>query len=263
MDKTKTADGSASGRRSTCALCRREKPLVRSHIIPEWCYKPVYDGQHRLQEIWLDPNAPNRRIQQKGIRERLLCLDCEALLSPHEKYMREVIFGGVEFGRDRKDNRLLLSGLDYHKIKLFQMSVLWRAAVSSDEHFRAVQLGEHEEKLREMLLKAQPGEPHEYGCIMFALVTTTQKKPGVEMVDGLIMTPKRRKLLERYNGYMFIFGGMAWLYVVSKESGRFPYQEAFAAKTGTMTIEMIRAEDKPFFTLLAREIIKRGKLPIE
>jgi hypothetical protein len=50
-----------------------------------------------------------------------------------------------------------INGLDYAMFKLFHLSVLWRAGVSTREEFRNVKLGSHEDVIRQMLLRDDPG----------------------------------------------------------------------------------------------------------
>jgi hypothetical protein len=34
-----------------CALCRQERPLRKSHVIPEFMFGPLYDEKHRFYGI--------------------------------------------------------------------------------------------------------------------------------------------------------------------------------------------------------------------
>ena len=62
---------------------------------------------------------------------------------------------------------------DYKKMKLFQLSILWRAAEATGEFFSAVILPtHHRERLRQMLLTENPGADHEYFCTMARLVAS-------------------------------------------------------------------------------------------
>jgi hypothetical protein len=60
-----------------CALCKVNGDLQRSHIIPEFFYKMVYEAQpRRLRVVSAEPSVPER-YEQKGLRESLLCRACE------------------------------------------------------------------------------------------------------------------------------------------------------------------------------------------
>lgn len=103
-----------------CGLCGADRPLQKSLIIPEFCYKPIYDPIHRIQVISSDPAKPDR-LWQKGLREKLLCALCEQKLSPWETYAKRVFDGvGVNVVRDGK--MLVISNIEYAKFRLFQLT---------------------------------------------------------------------------------------------------------------------------------------------
>ncbi len=59
-----------------CRLCLRDRPLRNSHIASEFLYRELYDEKHRaFQADALKGGAPS--LIQKGLREPLLCTDCE------------------------------------------------------------------------------------------------------------------------------------------------------------------------------------------
>ena len=243
-----------------CKLCLQEKPLLKSHIIPEFCYKPIYDEKHKIHELSSNPDTPNKHFMQKGIREKLLCLSCEQLLSPSEKYVREVLFGGTRIAILQDSNPLVLGEVDYNKFKHFQLSILWRAGVSSHEYFKNVKLGLHEEKLRVMVLDNIVGKPFEYGCGVVAIITETfQPKGKIDVIDGLMISPDRIRS-KGHIAYRFIFGGNMWIFIVSRHSNYFPLQELFVSEDGKLTIPLMKAEDTEYFTKFAKVLRGGGKL---
>ena len=173
-----------------CALCQQVAVLRKSHIIPEFLYGTLYDEKNRFNTFG-KTGKPEVGIEQKGFRERLLCDYCEQRFSRHEGVAALFYYGtveafaaqqsvvnyrgGLKFTRISKDAQptmdvipelLLVEGVDYPALKLFLLSLLWRMGVSRLHFFREVELGPHESRLREMLLKNDPGEPDEYACQM-------------------------------------------------------------------------------------------------
>lgn len=191
----------------SCALCLQEVELRRSHIIPEFLYETLYDDKHRLQVLSIIPDQSNWR-EQKGLRERLLCDSCEQQLSVWEQYACGVLKGGVPLTYRSEGSIIHISGLDYAQFKLFQLSVLWRAGASSLPFFEKVQLGEHAETLRRLLLAGDPGSPSRYGCFMFGL------KHESQALTDLITQPERIRL-DGHTAYRFVFGGFLWAMLVS------------------------------------------------
>ena len=151
---------------SICKLCHEDRELLRSHIFPEFCHKDLYDEKGRIHELSTDPKVRNRHDRQKGIRERILCGDCEQRLSVWEKHASTFLNGKAE-SLLRSENRIeRVDVRDYKKFKLFQLSLLWRAGVASDKEFEEVRLNKHEEILRRMILRGDPGSPCDYGCVV-------------------------------------------------------------------------------------------------
>lgn len=241
---------------TVCKLCQRQRKLRNSHIISEFLYKPLYDPEmHRFHILSTLP-AITKRFEQKGVREKLFCDDCEKLLCPYEDYVRRVLYGGVEIGIKDMNDLVLLINIDYKKFKLLQLSLLWRSSISSLPFFSYVKLGSrHEEKLRKMILSENPGEPHEYGCINFLILN--DKK---EMEDNLIMQPELVKMAGRH-WYRFLCGGLLWFFFVSSHPPEPSYSDKFSlTKDGALRLFKKYLEDMDFLRMWARELVSKGKL---
>lgn len=210
----------------TCKLCQKDSPLQNSHIIPEFVYTQLYDDKHRMNVLSLHEKTP-RPYEQKGLREKLLCRDCEARLSVFEKYV-STAFDGKET-EVPLDGVIIVKDVDYNQFKLFLLSILWRASVSSLDFFSQVSLGPHENKIREMILSNDPGPSDKYGVIPFALIDD-----GVIQSD-IIMQPTRIKLYGRV-GYRFVFGGFMWAFLVSGHQSPHEMKPLFPMKDNTLCI---------------------------
>lgn len=193
-----------------CALCLQDSELRRSHIIPEFLYESLYDGKHRLQVLSLIPEKGNWR-EQKGLRELLLCDKCEQQLSVAEGYARKLLLGGAPVTYRTAGSVVFLSDVDYLQLRLFQLSVLWRAGISSLPFFSDVQLGPFAEELRKLVHAGEPGLPDRFCCIMFGL------KYEKEAFTGVIMQPGRTRLHGQI-AYRFVFGGFLWAIFASRQA---------------------------------------------
>jgi hypothetical protein len=140
-----------------CALCLNLREVRQSHIIPEFMFRPLYDKKHRFYGISSIVSKPNR-LYQKGLRERLLCTDCEQRLSRHERYASAVFFGEATSQPKRTPTGFLFAGLNYKPFKLFLMSMLWRLAVTSIKDYKGAVLGCHLEPLRKLVLADDPSD---------------------------------------------------------------------------------------------------------
>jgi hypothetical protein len=235
-----------------CALCKRKRPIVKSHIVPEFLYDSLYDDKHRFHEISVDP-AKRSRFKQSGLYEPLLCEPCEQQLSVHEGYMRSLMRGGVPVNLLPEPQLLRLSGLNYKNLKLFQLSVLWRAGASRLPEFEQVKLGAHEERIRLMLVADDPGPAASYGCIMCALMQ------GEDLVQALVVPPTWARLAG-LNAYRFVFGGLVFVYVVSSQRPPQPILDAFAHPNGTAIIKLQQMAEMGYLVETVTKLHKQGKL---
>lgn len=235
-----------------CKLCHKKSELVNSHILPEFVFKPLYDDKHRFHKITVNKLIKNSYLQ-KGIREQLLCLACEGLLSRNEKYVSEV-FGGIREVNLENDGGLIkVEGLDYNKFKLFALSVLWRAGVSTNLFFSEVKLGKHESILRGMILKNNPGSSAKYPFVLTPIIYER------ELLSALIAEPEKVKLAGHIS-YRFVFSGLAWIYIVSSHTLPRAVLDVSLNEAGQLKLLPKRIEDLPFITGMAADLSKSGKL---
>jgi hypothetical protein len=235
-----------------CRLCNNEAKIVASHIVPEFLYEALYDAKHRFFELSLKPNERDK-IKQKGLREPLLCEPCEQQLSVYEGYVRRLLHGGIAVTASPDGEHLRLSGLDYAKLKLFQLSILWRAGVSTLPSFAQVKLGPHEARIRQMLWLQEPGAASDYGCVMSAVMHER------ELLQGLVVPPTHTRLLT-HRAYRFIFGGLAFVYVVTGAPLPPYLTQAFSQPDGTAVLRTQQVTKMGFLMDAFHELKQQGKL---
>lgn len=240
-----------NGKNEPCRLCSSDGELRFSHILPEFLYKPLYDEKHRFIGLKPEPEpGANEDLLQKGIREYLLCANCEQHLSKFERYASQVLRELPDTSREGPGAVVRVTGIDYTLFKLFQMSLLWRAGVSNQASFQSVYLGPHEQRLRHMILEGDPGIPLEYGCLLI-------RTRGPEKLDRFIKPPVHFRFLG-HHGYLMILAGMIWVFVVSSHSGRIHEKGLFLAVNGTLPIHIGTETGSEFIAGLGRELRKEG-----
>lgn len=239
-----------------CALCKNDKELRKSHIIPEFLFKSCYDMKHRFVKLSLDENTPQGYVQQ-GMREKLLCDECEEKLSYYEKYASELFLGKIVINWERlieSENYFRLHGLDYKRLKIFGLSIVWRAGVSTHPMFKNVNLGPHEEELRLLLYNEDPGHPQKYGFILEMLVS--------EDFDpaALMLEPTHERFLG-YHAYKFVFGGLIWVFIISKQDFPIALPPLYLNEKGEMITKIVRLRDVEFINETLKDYsLKRQKL---
>ena len=158
-----------------CKLCKLERELIgRSHIIPEFLYKNsgLYDELHRIRLFSVEDLISGKKpsLPQSGVNDvNILCAECDniRLGDRLENYAKKAIYGGGSLPADESPNCLnyfndnnqtfaICTNLSYTKYKLFLLSILWRASISSKSFFKRINIGEHEEVIRKMIFENDP-----------------------------------------------------------------------------------------------------------
>lgn len=155
--------------KSVCRLCLEEAALCKSHIIPEFLFKPLYNEKHRFREL-IDVRAGRLKIGQKGYTEPLLCAKCESYINGFERHVRRLFTDPLPPGGATTPRLREFANLGYAPTKLFFLSVLWRASISTLPLFKHVDLGPHEEKIRVMIKGRLPGKSTEYEVSLLTLM---------------------------------------------------------------------------------------------
>lgn len=236
-----------------CALCKNEGNILNSHIIPEFMYKPIYDDKHRLLLRKNGFTIKSKPIQ-KGIREKLLCEKCEGQLSVYEKYIREILYGGTAITIQQFNDRITISELDYAKVRLFYLSLIWRMSVASNhEMWKKVDLGPHQEIIRCMIFSENPGSQRKYGFV--SIIPLFNGK----IVDDLILQPD---WVRSHSGriYNFVAGGCIYLFHVSNQNIEKEAEQWLINPDGTWVISMKDARKIHFLRYEAEKIYNAVKI---
>lgn len=231
-----------------CNLCGKDRELINSHIIPEWVYTDLYDEKHRFHVLASTTNK-TKSFEQKGLREKLLCDDCEQKFSRYEKYAREVIKGDESKVVRQYQDRLEIYDINYTLFKLFQISVLWRAGIAKHRMFSRVDLGPHENILKNMLIAEDPGEPTKYGCLMFGIIADKV------VVSDFIDQPEQLRL-GGMRCYRFVFSGFVWVFFVASHPPERQARRYMLSQEGAITICVRRFQDLAYLKCFAENIHK-------
>jgi len=146
---------------------------VDAHVIPRSFFKVTRGtGKHSIL-LGVDEKKLDKKFKQAGVSDKtILCEQCERLFGPYDKHAYEAItemLNSKEIYRDELGNpcAYIAKKANYSRFKLFILSVLWRASVSSIEFYEGIKLGIHEDRIQEMLTNSNPGTKHDYPFICF------------------------------------------------------------------------------------------------
>lgn len=146
-----------------CHLCNQDRKLIRAHVIPRSFYAPFESAGQIVSNA--EGMYPKR--SPIGIYDtEILCEECERRFSPWDDY------GCAFLMRDLASLPTILNGdeilaynlgpANYSTLKLFLISVLWRADRSAHPMFAKVQLGPYADRIRDMLFSANAGGEQDF-----------------------------------------------------------------------------------------------------
>jgi uncharacterized protein YlaI len=229
--------------RGICKLCELEKELRHSHILPEFMYQNLYDtSPKRFYTLNVDlDNSDNskKRIEQKGIREYLLCGDCEVQLSKYENYAAETIYGKnlkntayIKKQSETDDQQFFTyeyAGFSYFNFKNFLLSLLWRIIIS--DSFETPEIdGKIIERLRVAVHNEEPLDFDDFGCLLQIIKYKKEQIAGAFILNPFVTKDGNSIVLNiLIDGFMYSF------YLNSKEILA-EKKECFLKQDGTMTI---------------------------
>jgi len=156
-----------------CQFCNQLFPkLVKSHIIPRSFYKKLRDDSQPYT-IYLETGRErnNEKYCQSGIYDAdIVCEVCEKVFNPYDTHGYRVLKKTLETKRIFHDKdgypcAYFIENSEYTKLKLFALSMLWRAHVSSHMFFSHVNLGKHANALRSYIADGVAPKPNEYGVV--------------------------------------------------------------------------------------------------
>lgn len=215
-------------KKGNCKLCLKYKDLCKeSHIIPMFMYKHITGDNNKL--VFLN----NQQITNKFNGEyegSILCENCDSVvIGKLETYASRFIEGqfpsGILPGFEHKNGRDLVviendPYYNYSTFKLFLLSLMWRASISSRPFFSQIKLPqEFEEDLRQRILNQQPGEPDLYSCFINLPPITTDQQ-GRTGFHTFYMPTKAPIYME--NGDLriceFIIEGVHYYFIITRPS---------------------------------------------
>ena len=235
----------------TCVLCKRDADLKESHILSKFIYKPFKRVNGKMYVLVDDPSREIRQIQD-GIKQYLLCGDCEARRSKWETYFSNKWHRGELFGQS---DPYTINGLNYPNFKLFLMSLLFMASVSDDPLFEDIRLIPSSfEKLRHMVNAGDPGETYVFGCSVRML---DEEDIDLKMLVGKAETIK-------VNGvpiHRFLFGGFSLAFI--DPEGRHigaDVRQTFITKEGSILVRKKKLHEIDYLMSTIKNLNQQGKL---
>jgi len=185
-----------------CKFCKQERKLIEAHIIPYSFFKPILN-EHKPGIFSSDPKE-SKKITPKGVYDKnLVCEDCEKLFTQYDDYAKRFFLNELKNKilepEEFEGQAVVVKEFDYKKLKLFLISLLWRASSSNHKFFQQINVGPFEPKLKQMIQSNVSGSPEEFP-ILFKIFFGNG-------ADKQMMSPTRVKI-EGRNYYRFYLAGI-------------------------------------------------------
>ena len=151
-----------------CKLCGLDKKLVKAHIIPEAFFRPLRSGKNA--PFLIRPGDYVKRAPIGVYDKTILCADCEAKFGVWDDYGQSLLIQNFNdaqsFEKDGIVYGYIFESYDYEKLKLFFISVLWRASVSTLEFFKTVSLNVFEDRAKDHIQNNNPGSADDFSVML-------------------------------------------------------------------------------------------------
>lgn len=196
---------------SDCVGCGESRILVKSHVIPESFFRDLKRGSDYLHLLSSDKGDYPKKSRIGVYDKTILCRACEgrfqkvddyaAKLLLNEDNLSPMLMNGQAIGYQFKD-------VNFKLLKLFFISLLWRASISAQHFYRKVNLMELESTAKSMLWEEDIGGDEDFSFILAKFTDT-----------GTISKAMLDPLAESFEGvkyYRFYLGGFV-LYIKSDD----------------------------------------------
>lgn len=149
-----------------CKLSGELGTFAKAHVIPKAFF--ITDGS--VRRITSDQSDRPRRAPIGLYDSRLVVRKTEQWLATLDDYGVRFMRGQIGNARGIYRGGELLAyevqGLDYARLKLFFLSVLWRCGASGRPELSAFSLGDEQERLRQMIVNEDPGTANDFAVVM-------------------------------------------------------------------------------------------------
>jgi len=214
----------------------------------------MYDGMKDEKNVFYEMNINtsnpskihSKKLQTGEFDKNILCEDCDNRIigAIYEKYAKTSMYGSnikPEFAPICKNYKnpddgsecSVCTNIDYVKMKLFLLSILWRASISDRRIFQEVSLGvKQEERIRRILFEQIMPDEMEYPILMTSFMRTKNS------LKNTITAPLTLKYENGVKGYAFLINSIQFMFFVNSDDHKMPdfVKQYTMKKSGEITV---------------------------
>ena len=190
LDKHEKSEDASDDFVFQCKYCGHSySKLAKAHIIPRSFYKTIKGSENFLEYKVKEKFESTQQIWQSGFHDSdIVCDCCEKRFCKFDTHGVEVLSAALSKKIICDDSvylSYLIENVDYHKFKLFFLSILWRAHASSLDFFANVNLGSHESILRSNISSGIAPPSDKYEIVLFYITDKILLPPWKDSDDGV------------------------------------------------------------------------------
>ena len=203
-----------------CKLTGKEGSPAKAHIIPKSFYFINKTLKHPLKLATNTKGIYPKKSWTGIYDDKIVTQEGEKIFLEWDDYAFKLLVEQADSAKPLKHGGSIVAytydNYNYEKLKLFFLSVLWRAGASSQKCFKRVNLGPHLEILREAIIDSNPGNSDFYATF---LALFDDEQSWAKIMDPFQV---------RFNGikfYKFYMGNIVAYIKVDKQKARAPMRE--------------------------------------
>ena len=153
-----------------CKFCGKERKIIKAHIIPEGFFRRIRQGEETLEMVTNKAGEYTKKSPIGEYDKTIICENCEAIWQEWDNYAQQLLAEEPLNGRARyHGNRKIcyvVDDFEYQKLKLFFISMVWRASVSSRKYFSRISLDQFEDIAKQHIANKNPGDSEDFSIVL-------------------------------------------------------------------------------------------------
>jgi len=149
-----------------CKGCTKDTTLINAHIIPKSFWVGLKDGEIAPKLMSNKADTYPKKLPIGVYDKTILCHDCEQKFQTIDEYGQKLLLKDESNQEKLIENGAIVGyrvqNFNYSLLKLFFISILWRASVSSQEFYSKINIGPFEDKAKQMLCTRSRGAMSNY-----------------------------------------------------------------------------------------------------
>ena len=240
-----------------CRYCGEDKKLIKAHIIPEAFFRRIRGKQNSLRLFTNKANEFSKKSPIGVYDCNILCIECEKLFGNWDNYAQDFLKDVPIKASPLMDAGNVIGyevqNYNYSLLKLFFISLLWRAGVSKHSFYAKVKLGPYESLIKEHIAEKKPGTGEDF--------SVTLAKFNHKLVPFFDPHPEK---FEGINYYRFYLGSyVAYIKTDKRKTPKFHSEVMIKPNMPLLIVgrELERSKEFPLMKKIAISANKRIKKP--